>query len=95
MNYVILPQCVANIKRFCRNVARKYAYSYSLEQMHKNVDETIDAMYKIENGLHRRVPTIERWKDCYMANTSKWYFAYKVFGETVVVMDACHAQNMK
>ena len=29
-----------------------------------------------------------------MANTDKWYFAYTFNGETVTVVDACHAQNM-
>jgi len=94
MKYLILPQCIANIKRFYRNVAKKYSNTYSLELMHKNVDEAIDAMYKIENGLHRRKPTVKQWEGCYMANTSKWYFAYKIFDDTIIVIDACHAQNM-
>jgi len=29
-----------------------------------------------------------------MANTDKWYFAYTFDGDTVTVVDACHAQNM-
>lgn len=29
-----------------------------------------------------------------MANTDKWYFAYRIEGETIYVEDACHAQNM-
>jgi len=29
-----------------------------------------------------------------MANTDKWYYAYAFDGETVTVVDACHAQNM-
>ena len=31
---------------------------------------------------------------CFMANTDKWYYAYTFDGETVTVVDACHAQNM-
>ena len=27
-------------------------------------------------------------------NTDKWYFAYVLDGDTVTVVDACHAQNM-
>lgn len=27
-------------------------------------------------------------------NVSKWYYAYTFDGETVTVVDACHAQNM-
>ena len=29
-----------------------------------------------------------------MTNTDKWYFAYRIEGETIYVEDACHAQNM-
>lgn len=29
-----------------------------------------------------------------MANTDKWYFAYKIEEETVYVEDSRHAQNM-
>jgi hypothetical protein len=30
-----------------------------------------------------------------MANNDKWYFAYKINGDVIIVVDACHAQNMK
>lgn len=94
MRYIILPQCIENIKRFYQNVAKKYSSTYSLELMHKNINETIDSMYLIENELLRRTPTKSIWKNCFMANTKKWYFAYKLFDDTVVIVDACHAQNM-
>jgi hypothetical protein len=29
-----------------------------------------------------------------MANTGKWYYAYTIEGDTIKVVDACHAQNM-
>ena len=44
--------------------------------------------------LPRRRPTISRWAGCHMANTDKWYYAYKIEGDTITVVDACHAQNM-
>ena len=34
------------------------------------------------------------WKGYNMANTDKWYFAYRIDGDTITVVDACHAQNM-
>jgi len=33
-------------------------------------------------------------KGYYMANTDKWYYAYTIEGDTVTVVDACHAHNM-
>ena len=29
-----------------------------------------------------------------MANTDKWYFSYILDGNTIIIVDACHAQNM-
>lgn len=62
--------------------------------MHKNADEAFDAMYQIEVSMLRREPTLDRWKGFHMANTDKWYFAYVIEGDTIIVVDACHAQNM-
>ena len=67
-------------------------YHESIEA--ENIDEASDSIYQIENGLLRREPTLERWKGCHMANTDKWYFAYTIEGNTIIIVDACHAQNM-
>ena len=62
--------------------------------MERNIREAIFYIYAIERTLPRRKPTISRWGDYYMANTDKWYYAYIIEGDTVIVVDACHAQNM-
>lgn len=62
--------------------------------MLQNINDAADAFYKIEDGFLRRDPTLSRWKGLHMANTDKWYYAYTFDGETVTVVDACHAQNM-
>ena len=94
MNYVIRKRCAQKITTFYRNVSRKYRHSYSLELMEKNVNDAYDSIFRIESSLMRRKPTISRWKGYHMASTDKWYFAYTFDGETVTVVDACHAQNM-
>ena len=94
MRYVIKKRCLSKINTFYRNVSKKYKHTYSEELMHQNIDEAIDAMYQIEQTLLRREPTLERWKGYYMANTDKWYFAYTIEGDTITIVDACHAQNM-
>lgn len=94
MKYVIKKRCAQKITTFYRNVSKKYKHTYSLELMEKNVMDAYRAMYQIECTLLRRDPSIERWKGFYMANTDKWYYAYTLDGETVTVVDACHAQNM-
>lgn len=92
--YKVSPRCYQKIYSFYHHVALKYRHDYSEEDMYRNIDETVDSMYEIERTLLRREPTLTRWKGYYMANTDKWYFAYLVEGDTVKIMDACHAQNM-
>ena len=95
--YLVLPQCYEAIYAFYYHVALKYRHTYSEELMLQNIDDAVDAFYRIENGLLRREPILSRWKErgYYMANTDKWYYAYTIEGDTVTVVDACHAQNMR
>ena len=94
MKYIIKKRCAQEITTFYRNVSKKYKHTYSQELMEKNVMDAYDSVFQIEQSLLRREPTISRWAGLYMANTDKWYCAYKVEGDTVTVVDACHAQNM-
>ena len=93
--YTIKKRCVYKITAFYRNVSKKYKHTYSQELMEKNVHDAFDSIYQIEQTLLRRKPTLERWKGLHMANTDKWYYAYKIEDDTITIVDACHAQNMK
>ena len=92
--YEISRQCYEKIYEFYYHVALKYRHTYSEELMHKNIDDAIDSMYQIERTLLRRQPTITRWIGFNMANTDTWYFAYAIEDKTIIIVDACHAQNM-
>ena len=96
MKYKVKKRCSTNIVKFYLNVSRKYKHTYSNSLMHKNINDAIDAMFQIEETLHRRIPTITRWQKqgWHMANTEKWYYAYTIDGDTIIIQDACHAQNM-
>ena len=94
MKYVIRKRCAQKITTFYRKVSKKYKHTYSLELMVKNVNDVYDSIFQIEKTLQRREPTMARWKGYHMANTDKWYFAYLMDGDTITVIDACHAQNI-
>ena len=93
--YKIKPLAQCKIRSFYYNVAKKYKHTYSKWLMHKNIDEAVDSIFEIERTLLRRKPTIERWAGYHMANTDKWYYAYIIDDDTITIVDACHAQNMK
>ena len=94
-NYIVKPRAQQKIHSFYINVAKKYKHTYDIDDFMRNVRDAIDSMYQIERTLLRRKPIIARWVGYHMANTDKWYFAYKIEGDTIIIMDACHAQNMK
>ena len=93
--YKIKPLAQRKIRSFYYNVAKKYKHTYSKWLMYKNIDDAVDAMFQIERTLLRREPTISQWTGYHMANTDKWYFAYTIDGDTITVVDARHAQNMR
>ncbi len=93
--YAIRPLAIIKIRKFYRNVCRKYPNIYSYDDMLRYVNTTVDNIYGIERTLLRRKPTIERWQKWHMAHTGKWYYAYSIDGDTIIIHDACHEQNMK
>ncbi len=94
IHYIIKPRAAQKIYSFYRNVAKKYRHTYDKDELKRNVHDAVFSIYGIESTLLRREPTLSRWKGYHMANTDKWYFVYTFDGETVTVVDACHAQNM-
>ena len=95
MKYIIKPRASRKIYTFYSNVAKKYRHTFDKDDLKRNVHVAVFSIYDIERTLLRREPTIDRWKGYHMANTDKWYFAYTIDGDTVTVVDACHAQNLK
>ena len=92
--YLYTKRAAAKIRSFYKNVAKKYRHTYSLEDMERNVRDAFFAIYAIERSLPRRKPTLSRWAGYHMANTDKWYYAYIIEGDTIKVIDACHAKNI-
>lgn len=92
--YLYTRRAAAKIRSFYKNVGMKYCHTYSYEDMERNVRDAFFAIYAIERTLPRRRPTISRWAGYHMANTDKWYYAYIIENDTIIVVDACHAQNM-
>ena len=68
---------------------------YSYYDMLRYINNTVDAIYCIEQTVLRRKPTIERWLKWHMAHVGNWYYAYSIDGSTIIIHDACHEQNMK
>ncbi len=92
--YKVNRQVFENIDSFYEHVALRYVHTYSFELLKRNINEAYNSIYMIERGLLRRKPILQKWQGLYMANTDKWYFAYRIEGNTIFVVDSCHAQNM-
>jgi uncharacterized protein YqjF (DUF2071 family) len=61
-----------------------------LEEARQLLHEMVDLEYSLPWDIF----LIDRWAGFHMANTDNWYFAYTIDDDTIVVHDACHAQNM-
>ena len=94
MEYIIKPRAARKIYTFYGNVAKKYRHTYDKNDYKRNVHDALTSVYDIERKLLRRTPTLKRWAKYHMANTDKWYFAYTINNDTIIIVDACHAQNM-
>ena len=99
MTYLIRPRASYKIRQFYLNVAKKFKNDYSLDLLNKNIDDALNAIYQIENGIPRREPILTRWKGLYMASymvngKTRWNYAYRIEDDIVYIEDACHAQNM-
>ena len=94
MEYIIKPRAARKIYTFYGNVAKKYRHTYDKNDYKRNVRDALTSVYDIERKLLRRTPTLKRWAKYHMANTDKWYFAYTIKDDTIIIVDACHAQNM-
>ena len=92
--YIIKPRASRKIFTFYSNVAKKYRHTYDKEDLKRDVQNAVFSIYMIERSLLRRKSTMERWSKYHMANTDKWYFAYTIDGDSITIVDACHAQNM-
>ena len=92
--YIIKPRASRKIFSFYQNVAKKYRHMYDKGDLKRDVQNTVFSIFRVENGLLHREPTLKRWAGYHMANTDKWYFAYTIGGDTITIVDACHAQNM-
>lgn len=94
--YDVKPRAALKIRKFYRNVARKYRHSYDEDDMTRNIYDALLQINLIETKLLRRKPTIGRWQaqGWHMAHAGTWYYAYTIDGDTVTIQDACHQQNM-
>lgn len=93
--YIIKPRASRKIFSFYQNVAKKYRHTYDKGDLKHDVQNAVFSIFRIENGLLRREPTLKRWSSYHMAHKDKWYFAYTIDGDTIFIEDACHSQNMR
>ena len=69
--YIIKPRASRKIFSFYQNVAKKYRHTYDKDDLKRDVQNAVFSIFRIENGLLRREPTISQWAGYHMANTDK------------------------
>lgn len=94
--YEVSPSASRSVWSFYRNVALKYKHTFDTVDIVRNAQRAIRNMRLIEASLLRRPPILKRWQNegWHMANAGKWYYAYTITDDTIIIEDACHEQNM-
>ena len=92
--YEVTPRASRKIWTFYRNVSKKYCHTFDTEDIVKNAQQAIRSMGQIEQTLLRRKPILQRWQGFHMAHAGKWYYAYSICEDVIIIEDACHDQNM-
>lgn len=105
MKVIINNKVFRNIQTFYNNVRKKYANTYSKEQMDRNIDEVCDALQNIEDD--GRIPMLQKYRNkgykeivwSRKGSKSDWYFEYKVELDEnneyyIHVCDAINHRNM-
>lgn len=92
--YLVEPNASLKIWSFYHHVALKYRHTFSEEDVIKNVQKAVRSIYLIEKYLQRRPPLLSHWSNWHMAHAGKWYYAYTIENDCIIVHDACHQQNM-
>ena len=69
--YIIKPRASRKLFSFYQNVAKKYRHTYDKDDLKRDVQNAVFSIFRIENGLLRREPTISQWAGYHMANTDK------------------------
>lgn len=106
MKYIIKQQAINSICSFYDNTVNKaHKHVYSLSDYNNFVDKTYnDAMLigtktdKVKSNINTKMlntKLFQEWaKSGYLvAASKKWYYAYTINGDTIIVHDACHKQN--
>lgn len=95
-NIQVSEKAASVISSFYYHVAQKWKNTYALEDVERYIEETIGLINGIERHFLPREPRLDRWKQkgYLMAHVGRWYFAYRIDGDTIYVEDACHQQNM-
>jgi hypothetical protein len=97
MKILISDKALDKIYTFYLNVAKKYKYTWSMEDSIMRIDKVSQEAYKVGTELAKRRPGfIRRWIG-YSVDYSKatgWYFAYKIEDGVIYVEDAENYRNM-
>lgn len=82
------------ISKFYDNVGLKYLHTYSFKEIDKLIKEHIKSISNINHTKLISNPILEKWKGYGRVVIGKWNFALDIKDNKVIVVDACHQQNM-
>jgi len=82
------------ISKFYYNVSLKYLHTYGYEEIDKLIKNNINKIRSINANSLLCEPLLDKWENYSRVVVDKWNFAIDIKDNKVIIVDACHAQNM-
>lgn len=93
-NIDIEDRTYSAIFKFYNNVGKKFINAYSREDINKLIEKKFLPITKLDKTRLISDPGLNKWKGYGRVVIGKWHFAIDIKDNKVVVVDACHQQNM-
>lgn len=90
----VKQKVLKEISRFYENVGLKYNNIYGREEIRKLILENLKKPNQINHSKFLTDPVLEKWKGYGRVLIGKWNFAIDIKDNKVIIVDACHQQNM-
>lgn len=93
-NIFIEDKTYTEIFKFYQNVSKKYTNIYSRDEINKLIKNSFSPITQLKNSKLITDPLLDKWKGLGRIVIGKWNFAIDIKDNKIIVVDACHQQNM-
>ena len=85
---------ICKIMDFYKNTGLKFSDTNTGDVIEKYINDTINSIATINHNSLLQQPYLNSWQEYKRITLGKWNFAVEVKDNTIIIVDACHRQNL-